>query len=514
MKPSRTLLFVALSLLLAVLFAPAPVAGASDTANINSITYAGDAVVNETAGIAWTEGSVNVVVTVRNTGSAGQHTVCIAGGGSESCSQKYISENQQERVVIGANAFQSGPGNRSLDVRVVKGINANADPVATAQTTLTTYNPQGDADGDGLRNRDEVKAGTRLDVRDSDKDGLEDGPEVNNHGTDPLNPDTDGDGFRDSEEVLKGTDSLNPDSDGDSLTDGQEIENGSDPTVPDTDGDGLNDDEEVNRHGTDPTVPDTDGDGLNDGEEVNQHGTDPTEPDSDGDGLDDDEEVVQDTDPTESDSDGDGLSDGQESELVTDPTDPDTDNDLLNDGLEVRIGTNPDSAVSALFLGVVALLALLGVAHVLVRRGLGSVENHPVVPERLRPAVRRGRRTAERASSWIVDKTSLGSADRHASNGHDTERTIETPADAREPPEPTVLSDEEKTIKLLREHGGRLPQREITEQSEWSKSKVSRLLSKMEEEGLITKINLGRENLIALNDDVPDGMQSPLDDPG
>jgi len=44
---------------------------------------------------------------------------------------------------------------------------------------------------------------------------------------------------------------------------------GVNPTNPDTDGDGLSDGEEVNTYNTDPTNPDTDGDGLNDGEEVN-----------------------------------------------------------------------------------------------------------------------------------------------------------------------------------------------------------------------------------------------------
>lgn len=44
---------------------------------------------------------------------------------------------------------------------------------------------------------------------------------------------------------------------------------GTDPNNPDSDGDGLSDSEEVLIHNTDPNNPDSDGDGLSDGEEVN-----------------------------------------------------------------------------------------------------------------------------------------------------------------------------------------------------------------------------------------------------
>lgn len=48
-----------------------------------------------------------------------------------------------------------------------------------------------------------------------------------------------------------------------------EPQTGTDPNNPDTDGDGLSDGEEINTYNTDPNNPDTDGDGLSDGEEAN-----------------------------------------------------------------------------------------------------------------------------------------------------------------------------------------------------------------------------------------------------
>ncbi len=64
------------------------------------------------------------------------------------------------------------------------------------------------------------------------------------------------------------------DPDRDGLTNLQEYELGTDPNNPDTDGDGLLDGDEVNKYHTNPLLPDTDGDGIPDGVEV-QTGTDP-----------------------------------------------------------------------------------------------------------------------------------------------------------------------------------------------------------------------------------------------
>jgi outer membrane protein OmpA-like peptidoglycan-associated protein len=70
------------------------------------------------------------------------------------------------------------------------------------------------------------------------------------------------------------------DSDGDGLSDEEEAKIGTDPNNPDTDGDGLLDGEEVEEYKTDPKNPDTDGGGVNDGIEV-KNGADPLDADDD-----------------------------------------------------------------------------------------------------------------------------------------------------------------------------------------------------------------------------------------
>lgn len=74
------------------------------------------------------------------------------------------------------------------------------------------------------------------------------------------------------------------------------------------------------------------------------------------------------------------------------------------------------------------------------------------------------------------------------------------------------LSDEERVTTLLESQGGRMKQVEIVERTDWSKSKVSMLLSDMESEGLISKLRVGRENIVSLAGHEPEAAGSPFDE--
>jgi outer membrane protein OmpA-like peptidoglycan-associated protein len=198
---------------------------------------------------------------------------------------------------------------------------------------------------------------------DEDKDGLMSDRE-RELGTDPRNPDTDGDGLTDGEEVLKySTNPLNRDTDGDGLSDGEEVNKyKTNPLKADTDGDGLSDYEEVMTYKTDPLKADTDGDGLSDGDEVRKYKTDPLRVDTDKDAIDDGEEVNKyKTDPLRADTDGDGLTDSEEIfTYKTDPLKKDTDGGSVDDGVEVKRGTdplNPDDDVEVVKVGQPIILA-------------------------------------------------------------------------------------------------------------------------------------------------------------
>lgn len=194
--------------------------------------------------------------------------------------------------------------------------------------TLTGESCSSDKDMDGIGKCEEEKLGTSPRNPDTDGDGLTDGEEVLVYKTKPLLADTDLDGLSDFDEVKKyKTDPLNADTDGDGLNDGEEVNKYK--TVPlkvDTDNDGLSDGDEVIKYNTDPLNADTDGDGLGDGEEVSTYLTSPILKDTDGDGLSDyDEVMTYKTNPLIKDSDGGTIDDGTEVTRGTNPLDADDD---------------------------------------------------------------------------------------------------------------------------------------------------------------------------------------------
>ncbi|NLB54601.1 MAG: OmpA family protein [Lentisphaerae bacterium] len=134
------------------------------------------------------------------------------------------------------------------------------------------------------------------------------------------------------------------DSDGDGLPDDFERKIGTDPFNPDTDGDGLTDWEEFVVYFTDPCRADTDYDGLTDGEEILAYKTDPHNRDTDGGGVADGHEVIEDqTDP---------LDPSDDLLLITLNIEFDTDKDIIHaeyfeklDALAKTILRDPNSTV-------------------------------------------------------------------------------------------------------------------------------------------------------------------------
>ncbi|WP_049896616.1 helix-turn-helix transcriptional regulator [Natrialba chahannaoensis] len=80
----------------------------------------------------------------------------------------------------------------------------------------------------------------------------------------------------------------------------------------------------------------------------------------------------------------------------------------------------------------------------------------------------------------------------------DQPRSYENLVSADTPPE--LLSDEGRVVRLLVKHGGQIRQHQIADETGWSKSKVSRILSSMYDDGTIEKTSVGRENVISLPD--------------
>ena len=183
-----------------------------------------------------------------------------------------------------------------------------------------------------LTNLEEYRKGWDPHAKDNDNDGISNYAEFTGlfgFFTDTLDKDTDDDGLNDLEEICMYIDTDNktqmdeiyPDKDDRSWVSAQlrklsaKYHYDLDPTNPDVDGDGLDDKDEISK-GTSPNTIDWDHDGLSDGDEVHEYKTDPKKRDTDVDGLTDYEEIFGTygyvTDPKKRDTDGDGISDGEE----------------------------------------------------------------------------------------------------------------------------------------------------------------------------------------------------------
>jgi len=81
-----------------------------------------------------------------------------------------------------------------------------------------------------------------------------------------------------------------------------------------------------------------------------------------------------------------------------------------------------------------------------------------------------------------------------------------------EPVEPEELTDRERVVSILDDNDGRMKQARIVDETGWSKSKVSMLLSEMEDDDEISKLRVGRENIISLSGNEPEAAGSPFDE--
>lgn len=68
-----------------------------------------------------------------------------------------------------------------------------------------------------------------------------------------------------------------------------------------------------------------------------------------------------------------------------------------------------------------------------------------------------------------------------------------------------LLSNEEQVVDLLEQRGGRVKQKEVADELDWTKTKTSYVVSNLRDEGRIHSFRLGRENVLSL---------SEPDDPG
>ncbi|MCW3984665.1 MAG: MarR family transcriptional regulator [Candidatus Bathyarchaeota archaeon] len=70
------------------------------------------------------------------------------------------------------------------------------------------------------------------------------------------------------------------------------------------------------------------------------------------------------------------------------------------------------------------------------------------------------------------------------------------------PEKPSIESEDEKVLRLLRNSGGTMRQSEVTERLGFSKAKTSQLLSALESRGSLARYKKGRDKIVVLKDPV------------
>jgi hypothetical protein len=164
------------------------------------------------------------------------------GGGGDS-SEPPNSDDESPRPVSGATTADGS----AIDDPVTDDLVADSDGDGIPDQAWRAYgmdphtNPNGDDDGDGILNKDE------LTLRTTPNSQVTNGQ----HDTDQLARDSDGDGIRNGIEVKNGTDPFDNDSDGDTVLDGDTNGDGSVDELDDFDGDGFSNGDEATA-GTNP----------------------------------------------------------------------------------------------------------------------------------------------------------------------------------------------------------------------------------------------------------------------
>lgn len=65
------------------------------------------------------------------------------------------------------------------------------------------------------------------------------------------------------------------------------------------------------------------------------------------------------------------------------------------------------------------------------------------------------------------------------------------------------LEPREFVRRLVEEEGGHVKQQAFTDYTDWSEATVSRVLSDLEDEGLIARVEVGREKVVCLPEERP-----------
>ncbi|WP_418279954.1 helix-turn-helix transcriptional regulator [Halorubrum sp. DTA98] len=174
-------------------------------------------------------------------------------------------------------------------------------------------------------------------------------------------------------------------------------------------------------------------------------------------------------------------------------------------------GVASDGNVSATTLGLLIVLLAFGLVAFAVRRGWAG------------PIGRFGSEEAARSDAEAVSERAVGNhpdaastdADGEGDGAADGDAGVDESADGEDGDadddagpfgagvDPDLLSNEEKVLRLIEANGGRMKQKRVAEELDWTAAKTSQVTKGLREDGDLKGFRLGRENVLALPEEDP-----------
>jgi hypothetical protein len=100
-------------------------------------------------------------------------------------------------------------------------------------------------------------------------------------------------------------------------------------------------------------------------------------------------------------------------------------------------------------------------------------------------------------SAWVVTRDAVTLPIGETSDG-DAGGDESGAVESDDGPPPELLSNEERVLGLLEERGGRMKQKEVADQLDWTAAKTSQVVGDLRDEGELDSFRLGRENVLTL----------------
>ena len=181
-----------------------------------------------------------------------------------------------------------------------------------------------------------------------------------------------------------------------------------------------------------------------------------------------------------------------------------------------RISVAPAGPLSGLSTaGIAALFAVLVVAGGVVayrRRDDGDGEDAGVGASGGGDTATESDATA--AASGAAATAAAGGSAPEPADGDGDASGSESGSEEAPPVDSDLLSNEEQVLRLIESEGGRMKQKRVAEELDWTAAKTSQVVTGLRDEGDLDGFRLGRENVLSLPDYDPEADSDSSGDDG